>query len=530
MSFPRPEDLPRWADGASAAVQEPSEGKKDLGWVAEKPPHEVENWLQLKNYQWLAYLASLIDPVGGRLTGVTDGKKKASGFPDFIQPGFGPNAYATLEASALVPFWYIKDGVYEKLESNIQSPTLTLAPAANNTATVSDAVLAQQIATDLNFSAHLGEYGGDFYINPVGSEISSAGNNPHAYLSTNGNEVFIATMQFALQNMRPITRGISATVKSVITNGGTITLLRANWLFLNTATMAIDATTFAPSYGPAVQWTFGTGAYWFDSSIGKWKKYNGATWDITDNVYLGCAVCDTSGCQWAEHEDFMLNWRDDYHIQRISIQDGTNAAFHGPMRVAVKDKLLEFDLEKVNVTYTALPLISGGPNTQMGYYIYMDEDGTMYRSTDGPRRRRNVKGLYHPNEYYRCIAWLPITGAGSPTIFNFDPMAGIMEVTNAALDLPLTTSWADLIIQGGCEFAQGAKLSIDVDAAAAYSVELSNPVFGGAGLTVMRGVAEQVENLDYNGVYCNLVRMKYTGTVITAVVRVLGYYMNFKGA
>lgn len=54
----RPDVKPRWASGASAAVTEPTEPKKDLGWVAEKPPHEYYNWLELKAYQWLEYLHS----------------------------------------------------------------------------------------------------------------------------------------------------------------------------------------------------------------------------------------------------------------------------------------------------------------------------------------------------------------------------------------------------------------------------------------------------------------------------------------
>ena len=52
--------LPRWADtvaGDPSKVSEPAAGKKDIGWlVAEKPPAQWKNWLQLQIYNWLVWL------------------------------------------------------------------------------------------------------------------------------------------------------------------------------------------------------------------------------------------------------------------------------------------------------------------------------------------------------------------------------------------------------------------------------------------------------------------------------------------
>lgn len=52
-------EKPRWATGGSADIVEPSEGKKDLGWVGggEKPPHETFNWLLRRAYDWINNLA-----------------------------------------------------------------------------------------------------------------------------------------------------------------------------------------------------------------------------------------------------------------------------------------------------------------------------------------------------------------------------------------------------------------------------------------------------------------------------------------
>lgn len=62
MSLPAspPSDLPRWADGThghAASVTEPTELKKDTGWVGSSAPPAAEmNWLQNLAYQWLDWI------------------------------------------------------------------------------------------------------------------------------------------------------------------------------------------------------------------------------------------------------------------------------------------------------------------------------------------------------------------------------------------------------------------------------------------------------------------------------------------
>jgi hypothetical protein len=58
--MPKPTTLPRWATGGTAQVVEPTEGKKDTGWVPlEKPPAQYENWARKLVYDWLVYLNGL---------------------------------------------------------------------------------------------------------------------------------------------------------------------------------------------------------------------------------------------------------------------------------------------------------------------------------------------------------------------------------------------------------------------------------------------------------------------------------------
>lgn len=55
----RPDKLPRWGD-VTGLITEPMESEKDIGWnVAEKPPAQYMNWLQLYAYKWFKHLDSV---------------------------------------------------------------------------------------------------------------------------------------------------------------------------------------------------------------------------------------------------------------------------------------------------------------------------------------------------------------------------------------------------------------------------------------------------------------------------------------
>lgn len=55
----KPTSKPRFASDVGAAITEPSEGKKDIGWIAEKPPHQVMNWIHKWTAAWIDYLDGL---------------------------------------------------------------------------------------------------------------------------------------------------------------------------------------------------------------------------------------------------------------------------------------------------------------------------------------------------------------------------------------------------------------------------------------------------------------------------------------
>lgn len=54
MAYDKPELEHIWAEGG--AVVEPSDTKKQLGWVAEVPPHQYENWVQRRQDQFIFHV------------------------------------------------------------------------------------------------------------------------------------------------------------------------------------------------------------------------------------------------------------------------------------------------------------------------------------------------------------------------------------------------------------------------------------------------------------------------------------------
>lgn len=74
----KPTSLPEWASGPAAEIQDPGAGKRAIGWIAEKPPHEWFNWLLNLIYQWCSWLNNFTKPVDHRYVSVTDSNTVAN--------------------------------------------------------------------------------------------------------------------------------------------------------------------------------------------------------------------------------------------------------------------------------------------------------------------------------------------------------------------------------------------------------------------------------------------------------------------
>lgn len=104
--------LPKWATSGSADIVEPSEGKKDIGWVGkgEKPPHETFNWLLNQTYKWLLNLSGGAATYSDLASFIA---KAEAGDTGIIKPDIG--AFVPLgvkSTTADTIYWVDSDGEY----------------------------------------------------------------------------------------------------------------------------------------------------------------------------------------------------------------------------------------------------------------------------------------------------------------------------------------------------------------------------------------------------------------------------------
>lgn len=85
----KPAKKPEWADGGGSAIIEPSDAKKALGWVVEKPPHQFFNWLLNLIWQWIVYFELETDAL--QIEADTTQSRVLAGFDGIV----GAAAYAT---------------------------------------------------------------------------------------------------------------------------------------------------------------------------------------------------------------------------------------------------------------------------------------------------------------------------------------------------------------------------------------------------------------------------------------------------
>ena len=332
-------------------------------------------------------------------TAINSGAAAADGFPAFLSPAGGAgNTVSVLGATT--PLSVVIDSAGFSLSVNLTSPALTLAPGSNNTCTINDSLLGVQNARTV------GEFGYFITISAVGSAITALNGKVAVFKVGAGPEVFLATVDTSNNRLIPIYRGIGGTVQDILTNGGTITLLKAAWLFLSNDMLTITPTYNYPTWSATAPGSPAVGDYWWDVANKTWKTYNGSSWVQAHAIYLGMAISDSVGCKWAEPEDFNIAWNG--QIQFKDMVSATDAGgivnVHGPVIVSVAG---------VMVTLSSDFSINFSVTTQGWYYLYIDKFGNITTNNTPPRTKKNRLGYYMPGTYKRLIgAFYCILGTG----------------------------------------------------------------------------------------------------------------------
>jgi hypothetical protein len=271
------------------------------------------------------------------------------------------------------------------LSVDLTSPALTLAPGSNNTCVINDALL-----TGKSESMCIGEYGYWITVASMGSAISVLIGKVAAFQY--GSEIFLATVNSSTQ-ITPIYRGIGGTVQSALTNSGTITLLKAAWIFLGNDMLTINPVYDYPTWSATAPAAPATNDHWWDVTSLTWKTWNGAAWVVSNEVYLGMAICNTTACAAVEPEDFNISWDATIDFKEIYAST-TTLTIKGPIIYSAMGKQITISTDQI------LAYSSATPNW---IYIYGDVFGNLFVSTVPPRNNKKRKGYYLPGSYKRLI-------------------------------------------------------------------------------------------------------------------------------
>lgn len=422
---PKPTKLPEWASGVGAAITEPSGSKKTTGWVAEKPPHQWFNWLLNLIYQWLGYFDDLVPD---RDNGVLAGAAKTSGFPQFLSAGATTQKFSILGATT--PLELKIDGEYYKLEADLLSADLSLAPNTLNTATAN-------VGDGSAPTCYFGEYGSRIELQATpGANIEATEPNVEAFMISNGANDEICLARYATTSvsdpaykLQPLIRGVCGTDRQPVTSASTtITLLKAHWIFLNSDMTTIKTTPNYPSWDTSAPGSPSTDDFWYDRTQRSWARYNGSTWVYEGYMYLGFAVCDDTNCIGVHCEDFIgIDWDELLEYEKMQNDryiDNDTLRVRGPGRVSVAGNIIHLPAETLLNTNTTGESGNGG---YPWFYVYLKPDGTFITSPKGPRRKDIKKGWYHPDEYWRCVGLYNRNPYGA-THSYYDPESGMLHM------------------------------------------------------------------------------------------------------
>jgi hypothetical protein len=352
---------------------------------------------------------------------ILDGASNSDGSPSFMSVTGSATGVSILATTT--PLNMLIRGLRYSLTADYFL-NLPLAPASNNTCTVNDSFLSSQ-----EFTKTIGEYGYVIKISSVGSNITALNGKYAAFKIGSGPEVFLALVDTTNGQLIPYVRGFGATARSAFSNGATVTLLSASWVFLRNDLITYEITSTRPVYSYTAPSSPADGDYWQDLNTKLWNRYSSSAvqWQEQGDVLLGVCVSDSSYCKWREMDDFFAVWKSDLLYTALH-DDGaaltTILKLDGPLHVSVFGKDVSIP---ENLTLDISTIIPGGESllASAWHYIYIDQFGNFYVSATCPRTSSIKSGIYHPSKYWRAIGCFYVNVSSKINGFFYDFASGI---------------------------------------------------------------------------------------------------------
>lgn len=319
----------------------------------------------------------------------------------------GAAASLTLAATA-IPFVYYIGGVRYEASADVVLTGLGLAPSSTNTATANLPNTALDTAATQQ-TKFIGQYGTTLYVDAMGAEVSSRVGQIAAF-KAGSSEYFLAYIKSTTE-LTNCVRGCfwnsssAAVPAEAIADNETLTLLRLTWVFINTdGDLVVSYTN--PVIGGNQPSTPATGDYWYDTSVDQWKIYNSVAYVDAQALLIGICAQDTANCVAARTFDTYGAFS---NVNNIAID--RNSATQAKVRqiggeISVYGTGLRFGNHRPvwDITSHLDTGLVEASNTY--YYCYIKETGATVLSDQAPTDRRDLQGLYHPTEAWRCVGWI----------------------------------------------------------------------------------------------------------------------------
>ncbi len=335
---------------------------------------------------------------------IVSGRKRAdSEQPIFLVPD-GANPKVTLEGS-VTSFAYRIEGTLYTISSDVALTSLSVAPAANNTALVNDALLADQDLSKLQ-----GENGTTLTIDTVGSEISNRVGQYAAFGINDGvdDEYFTAFIASAT-TLTKVRRGYffdstdAPVERLAIANNDTITLLKLTYVFAKT-NGTLDVTYNPLIYSGTAPAGPSIGDKWFDLTNEKWMHYNGGAWEDSDSTLIGFCAQDDTNCIVARSLEFYAAYSE-LNTALLELVDADEIRVTNPNAIInVAGTIFNLGNFSSPIWIMDADLDTGAEAASTMYYAYLTRDGVKKFSITAPYdRREDLYGFYHPHHSWRCL-------------------------------------------------------------------------------------------------------------------------------
>jgi hypothetical protein len=337
---------------------------------------------------------------------ILEGKAKSSGAPNFITTFSNSTSLFIDTNSGLNPLRMIINNNFVNIENNLVFSGLSTATSVSSL-TICNINHSQFTGQD--FTKYVGELnsaGQSLRVDTIGTTIASLTGTTQAFGINNGTTTEYAFCRVDKDNSRlyPAKRGVGSG-RNLLSDNNTITLLKQNFLFIESAGPTPHTTTKYPEFKAVAPDDASAGDWYFDTGTNAWNRYNGSSWEAKNAIWLGSAICDATKLVAVECNDFDIAFKSDCDVLVSWVGDDAVSVKIDRVSVAgVEIKTQNNAGVIINLSESADRATGVVESGDSFYYIYIDRSGRIFYSDVGPRRLDHKRGFYHPTEYWRCIA------------------------------------------------------------------------------------------------------------------------------